>query len=64
MPEKWSVRDFDDTALAMLHDVQGASGGTLGSLLSEAVQEWYAGLPEIETEDEAALSVEWGGRRT
>ncbi len=49
---RWTVRLPDDTQmLELLHEVSQTSGVRLGSLLEEAVLDWYEALP-VETEGE------------
>jgi hypothetical protein len=45
---RWTVRNVDLDALALLVQVRDACGQTTGVLLSEAIRTWYGGLPEID----------------
>jgi hypothetical protein len=53
---KWAVRHMDREAIEKLHQVQQTSGGLLGELVSEAIDDWFNHLPE-ETEDEASIAL-------
>jgi len=43
---KWSVRNVSHEAIEKLHNVQHTSGGLLGELVSEAINDWFDHLPE------------------
>ena len=56
---RWTVRNFEPHVLGLLWEVREASGVSFGELLTEAVETWYQGLPEVEEKpsdsEEAAL---------
>ena len=52
---KWAVRHMDREAIEKLLEVQQTSGGLLGELVSEAIDDWFNHLPE-ETEDEESIA--------
>lgn len=52
---KWTVRNVNCEAIQKLHEVQQISGGLLGELVSEAIEDWFDHLPE-ETEDEESIT--------
>ena len=49
---KWSVRNLDPEVLNLLREVKEESGLGYGDLVSEAITDWHANLPESEPADE------------
>ena len=53
---RWTVRNLDPQALSILHEAQEINPDrTLGSLVSEAVQDWWDHLPDPDPEDDLAM---------
>jgi hypothetical protein len=49
---RWTVRNVDPQAVELLHSVkQDNPESTLGELLSEAIQDWYENLEEVESNE-------------
>lgn len=46
MEKRWTIRGVNGDAMALVQDVSAATGETLGSLVTQAVLVWHAGLPD------------------
>ena len=57
---KWTVRNLPVDIIEMLLEVQEVSGGTIGELLTEAVEGWYQALPSANEEPIGQIVIqEW-----
>ena len=52
---KWTLRNIEPEALALLHEVSETSGLPMGALVSQALVEWYDRLPEIDDDEPASF---------
>ncbi|MFV2041325.1 MAG: hypothetical protein ACC644_04965 [Candidatus Hydrothermarchaeales archaeon] len=53
---RWTVRNLDPGALQVLHEAQELNPDrTLGSLVSEAVLDWWENLPDNESDMNAGF---------
>ena len=55
---RWTVRmmDADSLSLEKLREVKETSGGCLGELLAEAIDDWYEHLP-TEADDQESITL-------
>ena len=52
---KWTIRNIEPDAVAMIAETADTSGRSFGDLVSEAIAFWYDSLPY---EDDAAAEVD------